>query len=93
MDVMEAILDHESREEVFQKAKETPSFNPFKHLRYSCINTQLLLVGLTAKNAVPMKPYIGSTAYTLSCIIELIRRQTCVFDIEFENGKYKVADV
>lgn len=93
MDVMEAVLDHESREEVMQKAKDTPSFNPFKHLRYSCINTQLLLVGLTAKNAVPMKPYIGSTAYTISCIIELIRRQIGIFDIEFENGKYKVENL
>jgi hypothetical protein len=55
----------------------------------------MLLVGLTAKTAKPFKPYLGSTAYTAACVIELIRRQLGTFDIEFEgeDKKYKIENL
>ena len=40
-----------------------------------------------------MKPYIGSTAYTLSCIREIFRQVDGTFDIEFDNGKHIERDV
>ena len=89
-DVFEALLDHETKEEVLQKAKDNKDFNPTMFLRYCVINTSLLLVGLTAKNAAPMKPYLGSTSYTVSCIRELIRHVEGVYDIEFDNGVHRV---
>ena len=46
--------------------------------------------GLTAKNARPMKPYIGKEAYTISCLIELIRRQSCTYDFIIDDGRVKV---
>ena len=58
-DVFEALMDHESVDEIRDKARKDKSFKVIEHMRYCCINTSLLLVGLTAKNAVPMKPYIG----------------------------------
>jgi len=63
------------------------------HLRYCVINTSLLLVGLTAKNAAPMKPYIGKTAYTISCINELVKRQLGDYDLELDDGKYKLENI
>jgi diacylglycerol kinase family enzyme len=50
-DVIEALLDFDSRDDVMKEAEGKPEFNIQKHLRYSIINTSLLLVGLTAKNA------------------------------------------
>ena len=57
------------------------------------INTSLLLVGLTAKNAVWMKPYLGKTAYTISCLGELYKKQIGNYDIEFDDGKIVIKDL
>ena len=92
-DVFEALLDHENVEEVKAKARQNPSFNAMSNLRYCVINTSLLLVGLTAKNAVPMKPYIGKTAYTVSCINELCKMVLGDYDLEFDDGKHKLENI
>jgi len=92
-DVFEAVLDHESAEEVLAKERANKNFDATNYLRYCIINTQLMLVGLTAKNARPMKPYIGQAAYTVSCLRELIRRVGFKFDLEFDDGKYKVENL
>ena len=63
------------------------------HLRYSIVNNSFLLVGLTAKNAVPMKPYLGQAAYTISCVRELVRRASCTYDLIFDNGKHKIENL
>lgn len=90
-DVFEVNLDHESTEEILEKEKESNgSFEATEYLRYCVINTSLMLIGLTAKNARPMKPYLGHTAYTVSCVKELIMRQSLKFDVEFDDGKFKV---
>ena len=48
------------------------------------------MIGLTAKNAVPMKPYIGKAAYTVSAIIEVIKRVTGDYTVEFDGGKHSM---
>ena len=93
MDIFRALLDHETEEEVSNKAKTQKGFDPNDYLRYSVINTSLLLVGLTAKNAGPMKAYLGSTAYTLSCIVELIKREKGLFDVEIDDGKEFISNL
>ena len=40
-----------------------------------------------------MKAYIGSTAYTLSCIIELIKREKGLFDIDIDDGTHFIKDL
>jgi hypothetical protein len=50
-------------------------------------------VGLTAKNAGPMKAYIGSAAYTVSCVVELIRRERGLFDIDIDDGKHVIQNL
>jgi len=47
-------------------------------------------VGLTAKHALPMKPYIGKEAYTISCLIELCRRQSFTYDFIIDDGRVKI---
>jgi hypothetical protein len=51
------------------------------------------LVGLTAKNAAGMKAYVGKTAYSISCIRELIRRERGRFDIEIDDGLEHIKDL
>ena len=94
MDILKALLDHESEDEVISKAESTKGFDRNDFLRYSIINTSLLLVGLTAKNAKDWgKQYIGSTAYTVSCIVELIKRERGIFDIEIDDGLEYIKDL
>ena len=74
IDIFKALLDHDSEEELLEKAEKDKNFNVSDYLRYCLINTSLLLVGSSAKNARPLKPYFGKTAYTITTVIELIKR-------------------
>ena len=53
----------------------------------------MLISGLTAKNAAPMKPYLGSLAYTISCLRELYRKYSCTLDLEIDDGKHFISNV
>ena len=93
VDVLEATLDFESADDVRKHARENPEFDISKSLRYCVINTQMLISGLTAKNAAPMKPYLGSLAYTISCFRELYRKYQCTLDIEIDEGRHVIRNL
>lgn len=40
-----------------------------------------------------MKPYIGKEAYTISCLIELCRRQSCTYDFIIDGGRVKLENL
>lgn len=82
VDLFKILLDHEKEQDI--------KGDLFSHLRYSIINTSLLLVGSTAKNAVPLKPYIGKSAYTFSAIIEILKHFVGNYDIDVDHGRYKI---
>ena len=92
MDIFRALLDHETEADVYKRAAEG-KIKLNDCLRYSVVNTSLLLVGLTAKNAAPMKAYLGSTAYTISCINEIFKCVQGHFDFELDDGKHCIRNV
>jgi predicted polyphosphate/ATP-dependent NAD kinase len=78
VDLFKVLLDHEREQDI--------TANHFQYLRYCIINTSLLLVGSSAKNAVPLKPYIGKTAYTLTAFFEILKGFVGNYDIDIDNG-------
>ena len=47
----------------------------------------MLLVGSAAKNAIPLKPYIGKTAYTVTAFVEILKGYAGYYDIDIDEGK------
>ena len=79
VDLFKVLLDHESESEI-----QGP--DPINHLRYCIINTSLLLVGSSAKKAVPLKPYIGKNAYTITAFFEILKGFVGKYDIDIDHG-------
>lgn len=79
VDLFKALLDHEREQDIKD--------NHYSYLRYCIINTSLLLVGSSARRAVPLKPYLGKTAYTVTAMQEIFKGFIGKYDIDIDNGK------
>lgn len=88
-DVLEALMDFETAEDVEAKVQQEPEFVMTNHLRYSFLNTSILLSGLIAKNATPLKPYFGKLSYSVSSVKELLRMQTGQYEFLIDD-KYLI---
>jgi len=84
-DVVKILLDFESEEELMEEARRNPNLVIHDHLRYCNINSSLICSAKCAKNAAPMKPYIGKNAYTISTLKEIIKGTREKYDIEFDG--------
>ena len=78
MDLFKILLDHEN--------EQTITGNKIDFMRYCIINSSLLLVGSSARKAVPLKPYVGKKAYTITAIFEILRMFVGKYDIDIDNG-------
>ena len=81
LDVIKILIDHESEQELDDKIASNPSLKKEDYLRYSMINCSLCISANCARNAAPMKPYIGHHAYTIQTAIEIIKKREEKFNI------------
>ena len=62
-------------------------------MRYCIINSSLLLVGSSARKAIPLKPYLGKKAYTITAFYEILRMFSGKYDIDIDNGQHLMKDI
>lgn len=79
------LIDHNSEQELYESAKKDPSIKIEDYLRYSFINSGLCISANIARNAAALKPRLGSIAYTLQSLIELVKFRMERFDIEVDR--------
>lgn len=65
IDAVRVLLDYDSEQQLRDAANRDPSIKIDNHLRYSMVNSSLCLSANCARNAAPMKPYLGKHAYTI----------------------------
>jgi diacylglycerol kinase family enzyme len=70
---------------LYDSAKKDPSIKIEDYLRYSFINSGLCISANIARNAATLKPRLGSLAYTIQSLIELIKFRMEKFDIEVDS--------
>ena len=85
VDLFKILLDHEN--------ENTITGNKIDFMRYCIINSSLLLVGSSARKAVPLKPYVGKKTYTIIAIFEILRMFVGKYDIDIDNGQQILKDV
>ena len=90
VDAIKVLIDHNSEQELYESAKKDPSIKIEDYLRYSFINSGLCISANIARNAAALKPRLGSIAYTLQSLIELVKFRMERFDIEVDRRSMNI---
>jgi hypothetical protein len=86
-------MDFESEDDLLNAIRNDPSIDFNKHLRYSNLNVVFGLMANCNKNAAPRKAMLGKHAYTLQVIIEMMKGRVEKFDLDVDNGRFKIEDL
>jgi diacylglycerol kinase family enzyme len=92
-DLVKILIDYESEDELLQAIEADPSIQLHDHLRYSVINSSLCVAANVSKNAVSLKPKIGKHAYAVQSCIELLKKKTESFEIEYGDSNKTIRNV
>eukprot|EP00356_Strombidium_inclinatum_P009288 CAMPEP_0170496922 /NCGR_PEP_ID=MMETSP0208-20121228/23126_1 /TAXON_ID=197538 /ORGANISM="Strombidium inclinatum, Strain S3" /LENGTH=341 /DNA_ID=CAMNT_0010773581 /DNA_START=328 /DNA_END=1350 /DNA_ORIENTATION=- len=83
IDVIECLIDYDSKEEMFANLPEDKSQHDF--LRYSITNSTLSLLAQVAYKAQWLKPRIGKFAYQVMGFYEVLRFGVDKYDIYYKD--------
>ena len=92
IDVTKVLIDHEEEEQIYDTCAKDTTATIEDYLRFKIINSSFCLCSNVARNAVPMKPYIGKEAYTIQSVVEMLKKRTETFDVYVDSESWHQND-